>query len=583
MAPELLGTPCRAFNILSILALDDPRDGRRKVVLSNFVAGATGSLIFVDTESGAGETVPLPADQGAWALHLLEPNTLLVGTCPEAGFLHRLDLATRSWAEPLRCDGVSYIWQLCAGSDGMIYGGTYPGCFLLRYDPAQHRLENLGPASEHEKNWYSRRVFGEVPGKILVECGMASRHLSYYDVDDGAFRRFGDDGATVDRITRHMLRLDTPAGPRCYRLPELTPLASDCSGAFPQEPSPPYPGTSRAVAVDEKRTFFLRGQSYCIGDGGRSRRPTLVPIPAARPPTRIHTLAAGADGRVWGSCGFGQTIFSYDPLTGEEWNSDVVCNAGGEVYGMVWSDGRLFLTAYAGGDHMVYDPREPWNQLDNRNPRTLESVAPEYIRPETGSVLGPDGGIWTGWLAKYGTYGGCLTRVDPETLELHRWDKPVPGQGLSRIAADHRFLYFTTGAHANGLPPATGPFHLLVWHPDGSQHAALVLPEGTLVRSMVAVGGMLVASVGSELLVFDPEDIGAYDSVSLPEAVELLVTIGDGTALAFGTKRVFSVDPQARTATDIGSSPGRVRTGTVAPGGTVYGACGLELYRMDRD
>jgi hypothetical protein len=99
---------------------------------------------------------------------------------------------------------------------------------------------------------------------------------------------------------------------------------------------------------------------------------------------------------------------------------------------------------------------------------------------------------------------------------------------------------------------------------------------------MVAVGGMLVASVGDELLVFDPEHIAAYETVRLPEPVELLLATGDGRALAFGEQRVHAFAPQTHTLTDSGESPGRVRTGAVGPNGAVYVASGLDLYRMAR-
>ncbi|MBI92327.1 MAG: hypothetical protein CME05_03830 [Gemmatimonadaceae bacterium] len=42
METESLGQPCRNFQILGIGSFIDPVDGREKVVLSNFAAGATG-------------------------------------------------------------------------------------------------------------------------------------------------------------------------------------------------------------------------------------------------------------------------------------------------------------------------------------------------------------------------------------------------------------------------------------------------------------------------------------------------------------------------------------------------------------
>ncbi|MEZ4837167.1 MAG: hypothetical protein R2873_35080 [Caldilineaceae bacterium] len=118
MQPELIGQPCRNFNILGSTFLDDPPDGREKVVLSNFsAAGATGNLIFVDPETGDGEAIPLPVDEGALAARPRRRHRRWWVRVRAAGYLHRLDLRSRSWAEPLRDDGETYIWNLCRGDD----------------------------------------------------------------------------------------------------------------------------------------------------------------------------------------------------------------------------------------------------------------------------------------------------------------------------------------------------------------------------------------------------------------------------------------------------------------------------------
>ena len=121
-----LGQPCRNFQILGIGKLIDPRDEVEKVVLSNFAAGSTGNLVIVDPETGAGEDIRLPGDSGAWAVLNWRDEKLLVGTCGSYGYLHCLDLVTRQWAEARRDPHETYIWNLCVGSDGLVYGGTYP-------------------------------------------------------------------------------------------------------------------------------------------------------------------------------------------------------------------------------------------------------------------------------------------------------------------------------------------------------------------------------------------------------------------------------------------------------------------------
>ena len=47
---KYLGQPCRNFNILATAVITDPVDGKEKFVLSNFAAGETGNIIFIDPQ-----------------------------------------------------------------------------------------------------------------------------------------------------------------------------------------------------------------------------------------------------------------------------------------------------------------------------------------------------------------------------------------------------------------------------------------------------------------------------------------------------------------------------------------------------
>ncbi|MCC9075119.1 hypothetical protein FKZ61_003195 [Litorilinea aerophila] len=582
MSYQRVSQPCRNFNILGSTTVQDPRDRREKVVLSNFAAGATGNLILVDPESGQGESLPLPGDEGAWAVLNWQNERLLVGTCPRFGYLHSLDLRTRTWAEPLRDEHETYIWNLCQGSDGLIYGGTYPGCVLLRYDPAAHRLENLGRMSDNPDNLYSRMVYA-IPGHILVTCGMAEMHLALWEIATGKVRRFGRPGAQVRAITDRFLCTESEGELAFYHLENLAPMAGDAS-LLPAESPPPYGGTRHRIPLADGRIFAVRGQEYYVMAPGEVR-PQLRPIPTPRPPTRIMTLVADEQGRLWGSSSFGQTIFCYNPTSGETWNSQVVCDQGGEVYGMAWRNGRLFLSAYAGGDHVVYDPGRPWNQVDNENPRTLprEPAGPEplLIRPEARSVIGPDGHFWTGWMARYGVYGGGLTRVDTATLAVTAWVDPVPGQAVVGLAADERFLYFTTGGEGNGLPPKTEPFHFVVWDPQGEIVWQHTFPAGRRPREVAAAGGRVWVAVDRELWGFDPAR-WAWEAV-YPRAAachHLLATPDGQRLLIFDEEGLWSLDVASGAQRQVSQLPGPVRAATFTPDGTLYFAHGPALYRL---
>ena len=576
MYPERIGQPCRNFNILGATSFVDPRDGRQKMVLSNFAAGATGNLIIVDPESGDGEAIQLPVDEGAWAVLVLDAETLLVGTCPRGGYLHRLDLRSRSWAEPLRDNGETYIWNLCRGDDGFVYGGTYPGCVLLRYHPTAHRLENMGRMSDVADNQYTRYVYA-VPDHILVECWSAERHLTLWNLATHEQRRFGRSGAVVKTITADFICTDTNGELDFYDLHTFAPL-EDQSNDLPIAPTLPYKGSRHVIPLADGRHFVVRGQEYYLTEIGVDT-PPLHPIPTPKPPTRIHTITGAPDGKIWGACGFGQTIFSCDPVSGDYWNSGVVCDQGGEVYGMSFAGHRLFLSAYSGGDHIVYDPAQEWDQVSNQNPQTLTSVGPDLIRPETRSVIGPDGHFWTGWMARYGVYGGGLSRVDVHSGEVSVWRDPIPGQSLIGLSADEQFLYFTTGGKANGLPDKVDAFHFVVWDPEHGEIYRHRFARGQKLGRVLAVAGRVLVCVDSSVHIFDRGEMEWQATVTLDEPCSELIALPDGSALLFAGARAWTVDPHDGARVHAADLPGPAYTATVS-NGNVYFAHLTELYRL---
>ncbi|GBF76206.1 hypothetical protein PA598K_04657 [Paenibacillus sp. 598K] len=568
--------PCRNFNILAIATVIDPLDGKEKLVLSNFAAGAVGNLILIDPESGDGESIRLPGDEGAWAVLDIGDGCLLIGTCSQHGYLHRLDLRTRRWSRPLQLAGESYIWQLARGSDGMIYGCTYPGCLLLRYDPDRHELRSAGRASAHPGNLYARHVNGDVPGWMIVTGGMEEHFAVAYHLETASFRPVASFPDRVVVASGDPGSFVLESGGRRYR------YGIDDLGLVDISPAPTGRHPLGELELADGRRAGVRGQDYYI------RRPEATAggyrrIPTEAPSTLVHTLAVDEQGHVWGASAFGQTICRYDPRTGELWNSSAVCNGGGEVYGMVFAAGRLYLSAYAGGDHIVYDPLQPWAQHDNINPRTLRSVAPAMIRPTGKSVLGPDGGIWTGWSARYGVYGGGMSRIDPATLEVQAWYDLIPEQQVAGLAADDRYLYFITDGGASGLAPKEDAFHFVVLTTEGAIVYDHAFDKGVRPTAVLASGGIVYVCLDEGVHFFDRERLQFVGQSSLGTLCRCLIALDERTIGAFGDDRLLGIDREQRTVCTLAELPGQVETAAVAPDGDVYFAAGVKLYRLERD
>jgi hypothetical protein len=248
---------------------------------------------------------------------------------------------------------------------------------------------------------------------------------------------------------------------------------------------------------------------------------------------------------------------------------------------MCFARGRLFLSAYGGGDHVLYDPAAPWDQLSNANPRTLESVAPRMCRPEARSVIGPDGAFWTGWMARYGSYGGGLSRIDVDTGALTWWEDPVPEQAVGWLAADERLLYFTTCAHANGLPPHERPLHFVVWEPRGKALLDHVFGKGERPGRIACAAGLVLVAVDDALRIFDPRAMAFDGSIPLGGRAQCMVSRPDGRVAVFCQGRLLACDPAARTARLLCTVPPEVHTATLTPDGRLYFAEGTRLHVLE--
>jgi hypothetical protein len=594
---EYLCDPCRNFCILGAITIRDPKDDREKVVLSSFFSGGTGGLVFIDPETQLGEWIELPGDEGAWALLSLDDKKLLVGTCGLKGYLHCLDLTSRTWAEPLRNENETYIWNLVQGSDGMVYGGTWPGCVLLQYDPEKHVLKNMGKMSRHSGNMYSRTVWS-VRNYIFINCGMEKPHITIWSIDTGNVKPFGKKGAQIIEIDSNYICTKTNGKLDFYDIKTFEHIENNLDIQKDEinqnRNNKTYQkilfdkGIGKILKLKDDRIFGIRGQEYFIVDTGSDDSFTygngaalsLRKIPVDAPATGILTITSDNDECIWGSSNFGQTIFCYNTKSGEYFNTPAVCNNGGEVYGIRCINNKIFMTCYAGGDHVVYDPKKPWDQINNVNPKTLRSVAPELIRPGAKSIIGPDGALWTGWTAKYGVYGGGISRVDPDTYNVTEWKNLVPGQSIRSIASGGKNLYFTTSGTGNGLPEKVEPLFLGMMNTEGKLIWKKEYIKGQKLGLVETVGKFGILNVDNEIEIFDCNNMEFINSIKMKAPCSCIIKYSEDKAALFCDKKLYFLKPAEGRLEYIADLPGDVGTAVIDPKGHLYFAYKSGLYRI---
>lgn len=615
---EHLGRPCKAKNILAGLIVVDRSDGRERLVLSDTNEDSGAKLIFLDFDRDEAQVVQAPAGSGAWALSEVAGDRLIVGTFYDGMFMV-FDLVKMEFVKTIKFPGESYIWNLAIGGDGRIYGGAYGGGKLGALDLDTYAFEDLGAPAP--PNMYLRNVSSTPDGRILCNFGMEKPTNLLFDP---ATKKFEPAPPQLEGVSlgvswngyflagsaayqgRELRKVDPPfptppaagggwsvdtrmttpevvflhQGNTLYRYAvgdkELTRVASvDLRGGRP-------------IAVTrDGRAVGVRGQDYYVIKPGDTTV-QLKRNPAESSPRPTLFLRAAPDGKLWGGPHFGQTLFWIDPDTGESVNTSNICDAGGEVYDVAFWRGRVYAVAYAGGDIVRYDPARPWDQWNHRNPRVIADVGDKgYIRPTGGVTLGPDGKLYSGWMAKYGTYGGLVAITNPISGATDYIENPLGEQAVYGVATDGKFVYVGTSLGANGLPNKKG---------ESPKFGMIDLETRNVVfeRTFQGVGTVRVLgydtkskrvalTAGSAVRLFDTDTRMLVESLpaDIPAVGAHSVSAPGNGRLYYGSgSDVIALDFSSGTWTRLAQAPAQVTNVAVGPDGAVYISCGADLYAL---
>lgn len=534
--------PCENFCSLTVFRIVDPRDSREKIAFTSVAQSSRGMLVIADFETRQFESYYLLVDNGAWGVIQLEDGSLLLGTNSRHGAVLRFDMMKREWYTPLYAEGEEYVYGFVMGSDHKVYGGSYPGDRLLRYDPQLHSLEDLGKVSAEPENCYSRFLYNDVEGKIVIHSRFGTKRITYYDIATNTFdRKLVKRPSSVFWSTKQYLCctddetleiLDPNTGERLVE--ELLPvenwqsyaekyeIVARIKEAYNQKPEVILAkilgvATSfTATRMSNGDIWGILGQEmFCLKKG--SDELAYIDITCPPPKTFIHELIAGDDGKLWGASSLGMTMFSYDPRTGKAENTKSASMIGGEIYGMVSHEGKIYCAAYSGGEHLKYDPSKPWQYREKLNPKPVYTVAPDYVRPYAKSKIDRDGYIWTGWLEHYGTRGMAITKWNTKTDKVEIFEHIVPHQGIFGLDVTDDYVWFTTSCHSNGLAHKDLPLSLCAIDKDGNLVFRKTFSPGILVGRLAFVGHYGVVHIGTGLYRIDENnlEISQIDGVTL--------------------------------------------------------------------
>lgn len=609
-----LGQPCRSRNVLAGRLVRV--GGRDLFVLTNMNEAANMELVCIDVAAGTAEVVRAPAGSGSWALNHLGDGKMVVGTYYDGTWM-LYDLKRKAWVGTGKFPGEDYLWNFAIGRDRRVYAGTYPGGKLGAFDPLTLTVEDCGAPTKDAGNQYLRYVSALPDGRMFCYFGMAKAAMWIWDPEkktwaeapetmrdttwgvswrghfvagqtaftmpDGAraatlpFPKPPADGWNVDVPLSTPNRLVLRAGQRLWMCrPDDTALTA--------LPDAPYP-TGNVYAVGDDGTLYgVRGQDWFVAAPGKPA--VLRAIPGEAGPRPTHFLEADDRGRVWGGPTFGQTLFHVDAATGKTVNTRTVSDHGGEVYDVAVVDGVCYAAAYAGGEVIRFDPDAAWDQIGHVNPRTLATVAPDYIRPTGGIVALPGNRLASGWMAKYGAFGGAvaITELPSGKTTLHR--DPLGPWPVEALCAAGSLLFLATGNGANGLPSKEGaPTQLglldpadgkILWRGEIPGVAAARNPVFDPARNAVwfVAGGLLRRFDLAARTLAPVGDAPKVGGAGLVLRRGRLVS-ADGATLRFH-------DPDTGKGGELAVLPAKIGRLAAGPRG-LYAACGVDLYEITEE
>jgi hypothetical protein len=514
--------------------------------------------------------------------------------------------------------GESYLWTFALGSDGRVYGGTYPGGKLGALDLETLALEDLGAPAE--PNLYLRHTSALPDGRIFCQFGFEQPVTMLFDPATKQFSRAPEALQSVAQgVSWNGFFL---AGDRAYRMPDLAEVVLPPFAAPPAEGGPwsvdlplsddrtlalrqgsaiyrcrageteltrlvdlPLGNLALYALNDRGEIFGVRGQEYVLLRPGETAL-NLRPIPDDCAPRATHFLRVDAEERVWGGPTFGQTLFYHETRTGETVNTRTVSDYGGEVYDVAVIEGICYAVAYAGGEIIRFDPNAAWDQIRHRNPQTLATVAPEYIRPAAGVTVGPDGCLYSGWWAKYGVYGGAVARTDLRNGQTEILIDPLGPQGISGLAVLEEIALIGTTTSANGLPKQAGTSAQLGVYDLRERKARYShsFPDAGSVSSLVydARAGRAAFLVDGMLWLFDPatRTLVGQEPVLGERVTSLRIAVWEGRVFYGLATALHALDLATGRSDRVAMLPAKIDQIAVSPRGLVYATCGADLYRV---
>jgi hypothetical protein len=431
----------------------------------------------------------------------------------------------------------------------------------------------------------------EAKATMSFETGEAARLLCRWDTAIQAFESASRDSG--DPAGLLVLRAERERAFCCEAkgdLPKATETYRSILARFPSKEAAPYLGYVRhRMAMIDKYS------------GRQARRARVRRV--ASFPMSVHSLAAGADGKVYGGGCWDAILYVYDPASKEMkmLGRPVADKDGYKIRALATGPGGILYggtMGYYRAHLFAYDPSKEWRPGADKgsNPRDLGRI-PDGQIGVLAIVAAPDGRVYATSIDESYTLG-----TEPRGGAVFCWDpqaeKIVALGGGELFPADGmRFSYALCVGPNGHVYSGGGKNQLLIYVPADKRFMTRSLPTpGTVLGkshvydrsshvNVLAAGpdGRIYGGTMYDyhLFAYDPqkdlmEDLGRQVEQGLSSYHPGLVLGREGRFYASTSWQFYAYDPKAGTSQVLGvldPEEGMVTFMSASPSGGAYAAC----------
>lgn len=451
---------------------------------------------------------PLVGTDGSWDMEVSSDNVVYITGNGKMYSYTLGDRGVKDLGEVLPNQKV--VWDLVAGKDGKIYGGTYPGAQIYEFDPKTGFKDIANGAIQEAENYVRSLTFDAKTNKIYGGVGSRAGFVEINLKDKSKKQLLADQDKDHEFVYDMELVADVKGGDRIIawlnsakgletfiynlktkkyekRLPsiEIKSIAKkDKSNEiyftaagkvfkldFSKKELEPeeiikVQGRGRAGYFDRDGYYNVLTASHQVYtiDVKNKKIVNEVLLDIPKSPISIQSIFWGPDNKVWSAGYLAGNHGTFDPSTGEHTDYPGLH----QTEGMNSLGNTIYFGNYTKAELYAYDVTKPWD-ISKRNPKFLGAIKGQD-RPFAVLPVASRNEIIFGTVPGYGQLGGAITHLDVQSEKFVTFTDVIPNQSImSLIEIDGKIIGGSSISGGLGIGPLEKRGKIFEWDAENKK------------------------------------------------------------------------------------------------------------------